>query len=76
MNIPRVRRWRVTFYREGHSPRVVEIETINKRFARWLANERAGYIGVFCNRITVAPIGRAQSLDGFLWARELEKSRT
>ena len=38
--IPKVRKWRVRFLREGRQVAEVEVETINRRFAHWLALEQ------------------------------------
>ncbi len=52
--IPPVRKWCVRFYRAGTLVAESVVETINKRFARWEANERNGYIAATCDRITVS----------------------
>lgn len=41
--IPKVRTWNVTIVEVGGRVIRLEIDTINKRFARWLAIPRAGY---------------------------------
>ncbi len=38
--IPPVRRWRVRFIREGQTVAEVEVETVSRLFARWLALEQ------------------------------------
>lgn len=45
-NIPRVRPWLVRFIRDGATVAEVKVETVNRRFARWLALEQfpAGYL--------------------------------
>ena len=44
--IPRVRPWLVRFVRDGATVAEVKVETVNRRFARWLALEQfpAGYL--------------------------------
>ena len=44
--IPRVRPWLVRFVRDGATVATVRVETVNRRFARWLALEQfpAGYL--------------------------------
>jgi hypothetical protein len=38
--IPPVRRWRVRFLRSGQTVADVRVDTVNRRFARWLALEK------------------------------------
>ncbi len=38
--IPRVRPWLVRFVRDGATVAEIRVETINRRFARWLALEQ------------------------------------
>jgi len=38
--IPPVVPWRVRFFREGKQVADVRVETVNRRFARWLALEQ------------------------------------
>jgi hypothetical protein len=38
--IPPVRRWRVRFLRAGQTVEDVRVDTVNRRFARWLALEK------------------------------------
>jgi hypothetical protein len=38
--IPPVRRWRVRFLRAGQTVADVSVDTVNRRFARWLALEK------------------------------------
>ena len=38
--IPPVRRWRVRFLRQGQTVADVRVDTVNRRFARWLALEK------------------------------------
>ena len=55
-NIPSCRDWRVRFY-DGNKVIVdVVVNTINKRFARWMANEQNGYPAIRSTRVTVSPI--------------------
>lgn len=44
--IPRVRPWLVRFIRDGATVAEVKVETVNRRFARWLALEQfpAGHL--------------------------------
>ena len=44
--IPKVRPWLVRFVRDGATVATVRVETVNRRFARWLALEQfpAGYL--------------------------------
>ena len=44
--IPKVRPWLVRFVRDGATVAEIRVETINRRFARWLALEQfpAGYL--------------------------------
>jgi len=44
--IPRVRPWLVRFVRDGATVAEIRVETVNRRFARWLALEQfpAGYL--------------------------------
>ena len=43
---PKVRPWLVRFIRDGATVATVRVETVNRRFARWLALEQfpAGYL--------------------------------
>ncbi len=43
-NIPPVRQWRVRFYAGDKIVAQATIETINKWFARQMANEQLGYV--------------------------------
>jgi hypothetical protein len=52
--IPQVRTWRVRFYDGSTIIADILIDTINKRFARWLANERNGYPASRSTRVTVS----------------------
>ena len=52
--IPPVRKWRVRFYRANKLVVDDVVTTINKRFARWLANERNGYPAATCDRVVVS----------------------
>lgn len=60
-NIPPVRRWRVRFYMNHTLLADVVVETINKRFARWMAGDRvrADHLDRYLatNRVTVSPMG-------------------
>jgi hypothetical protein len=56
--IPPVRTWRVRFYDGAAVIADVTIDTINKRFARWLANERNGYPAVRSTRVSVSLVSR------------------
>jgi hypothetical protein len=44
--IPKVRPWLVRFVRDGATVATVRVETVNRRFARWLALEQfpAGHL--------------------------------
>lgn len=61
-HIPKVRRWRVRFYMERTLLADMVVETINKRFARWLACERirADHLDRYMatSKITVSPMER------------------
>ncbi len=52
--VPKVRTWRVRFYDEATLLKDVAINTVNKRFARWLANEQNGYPSFYSTRIVVS----------------------
>ena len=54
--IPRVRPWLVRFIRDGATVAEIRVETVNRRFARWLALEQfpAGYL--IGTRATVARV--------------------
>lgn len=43
--IPPVRRWIVNYWRNGRVFHTVKVETINKRFAGWLANDACLAVG-------------------------------
>ena len=44
--IPKVRPWLVRFFRSGAIVAEIRVDTVNRRFARWLALEQfpAGYL--------------------------------
>ena len=44
--IPKVRLWLVRFFRSGVIVAEIRVETVNRRFAKWLALEQfpAGYL--------------------------------
>ena len=44
--IPPVRWWRVKFYKGGQLIGLTHVQTINKRFARWLARDKLRAAGV------------------------------
>jgi hypothetical protein len=52
--IPPVRRWRVTYWLDGRVLAATEVDTINKRFARWLARERAWLAHANADKVTVS----------------------
>jgi len=59
--IPRVKTWQVKYWTTQDSRwhgRVLtaRVETINKRFAKWLANEALGYPAIFSDRVSVGLI--------------------
>ena len=54
--IPQVRDWHVKFYDGSTLICSANVQTVNKRFARWLANERNGYPAVRSTRVTVSLI--------------------
>lgn len=54
MSIPAVRKWRVRFYDGSTVIAECVVDTINKRFARWLANERCGYPALRSTRVSVS----------------------
>ncbi len=71
--IPQVRKWRVKFY-DGKTLLVdATVETINKRFARWLANERNGYPALRSDRVTVSVVEKRLSGDAMIWRSILAK---
>ena len=42
--IPKIKSWKVTYYAaDGDTVCSVVVDTINKNFARWLANDKCGY---------------------------------
>lgn len=54
--IPRVRPWLVRFIREGATVAEIRVETVNRRFARWLALEQFPAGHLIGTRATVARI--------------------
>jgi hypothetical protein len=52
--IPPVRTWNVRFYNHGRVTHQAYVNTINKRFARWIANERLGYPGINSDRCVIS----------------------
>lgn len=56
--IPSVKTWLVSFYSNKTLLKRVYVNTINKRFAYWLANEECGYISInpemHCTKVTVS----------------------
>lgn len=59
--IPQVKTWQVTYWTTQDSRwhgRVLRarVQTINKRFAQWEANERLGYPAIFSSKVTVGLI--------------------
>jgi hypothetical protein len=59
--IPSVKTWQVTYWTTQDSPwhgRVLRarVQTINKRFAQWEANERLGYPAMSSHKVTVGLI--------------------
>lgn len=56
MLIPQVAKWRVRFYDGKTIIADTVVDTINKRFARWLANQECGYPALRSTRITVSKV--------------------
>ena len=56
--IPKVRTWRVRFYDGATVVEDVTVDTINKRFARWLANEKNGWPATKSTRVTVSLVSK------------------
>lgn len=52
--IPPVRTWVVKFWKDGNVFHVEEVDTINKRFAYWMANENSGYKSQNADKVTVS----------------------
>ena len=64
--IPKVKTWQVKFWTTQDSRwrgRVLKarVQTINKRFAKMMANEILGYPAIFSNKVTVGLINRDNS---------------
>lgn len=61
-NIPKVRRWRVRYYMNHTLLADIIVETINKRFALWMARDQIiikhldRYMAA--DKVTVSPISR------------------
>ena len=54
-HIPKVRLWRVQYWKEDLVFAEVTINTINKRFARWIARDYVGWTKAnSADRITVS----------------------
>jgi len=51
--IPPVRTWVVKFWKDGKVFHVEEVDTINKKFAYWMANEQSGYKSQESDKVTV-----------------------
>ena len=56
--IPKVRTWKVTAVETG---RVVLVDTINRRFAKWIARDEFGMYGMTLKASLVAPKHTCQS---------------
>ena len=54
--IPAVRPWRVRFFRAGACVADLRVETVNRRFARWLALEEFPAGALIGTRCTVSRI--------------------
>lgn len=54
--IPKVRPWLVCFVRDGATVAEIRVETVNRRFARWLALEQFPAGHLIGTRATVARI--------------------
>jgi len=54
MNIPKVRTWQVTFVRADGTELTATVNTINKRFAQWLANESLGFPAIDCISVRIS----------------------
>ena len=52
--IPQVRSWKVKFYKHDGTVLSVVVDTINKKFARWMANEQLGYPAYDSKKINVS----------------------
>ena len=52
--IPAVRPWRVRFFRAGACVAELRVETVNRRFARWLALEQFPAGALIGTRCTVS----------------------
>ncbi len=64
--IPKVKTWQVKFWTTQDSRwrgRVLKarVQTINKRFAKMMANEILGYPAIFSDRVTVGLINKSNS---------------
>jgi len=71
--IPKVKTWQVKFWTTQDSPwrgRVLKarVQTINKRFAKWMANESLGYPATFSSKVTVGLI------KGHTWLGPISKT--
>lgn len=51
--IPKVRTWVVKFWKGGKPFHTELVDTINKRFAYWMANEQSGYKSQKADKVTV-----------------------
>ena len=54
MNIPKVRTWIVNYWRAGRVVKTCKVDTINKRFAYWMAQEQNGYPSRYADKVTVS----------------------
>jgi hypothetical protein len=52
--IPKVRPWLVRFIRDGATVAEIRVETVNRRFARWLALEQYPAGALIGTRCTVS----------------------
>jgi hypothetical protein len=62
--IPSVRPWRVRFHQMDGSIKETVIETINKHFARWIANERLGFPSRSSKKVTVSLAKKSTNTRG------------
>jgi hypothetical protein len=60
-NIPKVRRWIVNYWRDGKCWHTEKVDTVNKRFARWIAAEQSDYAGIKSDKITVSLLRQTQA---------------
>lgn len=60
--IPKVRPWKVTYYWRNHYLFSVIVDTINKRFAKWEADDRVRGLKsyAYADRVTVGLIRKTK----------------